>query len=167
MTKTKFFQLSFPIFFLVAMGIFLSFQHVNAAPVATATTASAPAMTMPGVEYYFNNSITPDMLTAAGYSDVTVQPPLASDHFAPPVYYFRVKEAAPAKDGWGSNSNLVAVLVRPKLSPDWQYNNGKMEARTIAGRTQIRFTTAKNYIVVTGPDAEKTTALANDLSLLF
>lgn len=105
-----------------------------------------------------------DQLKAAGFTGVTAVSATTS-RFMLPGRYFRVKESMAPESGWGDAANIVSVLVRPKYSPDWSYNDGQIEIRDIGGRTQARATSANYYIVVTGPDQQKVAILAHDLQL--
>jgi hypothetical protein len=108
-------------------------------------------------------SVTTDELTTAGFTNVAAQP-AANGAFALPNHYFRVNETVPASFGWGSGSNLVTVLVTPKANQNWVYNNGQMQTIDLAGKTQVRFTTANYYVVVTGPVSGAVVSLAEELA---
>ncbi len=111
-------------------------------------------------------SVTVADLQQAGYTNPTLQ--LAdNNNFIKPNLYFRVDQTTPTSSGWGTAGNLVAVLVEPKLNPKWQYNKGQMKTINMNGKTQVRFSTSKNYIVITGPDSNSVLALARNLTNKF
>lgn len=107
-----------------------------------------------------------DQLKAIGFTDVTVQAP-TQNSFLPPVYYFHVKEALTGSQGiaWGQTANLVAAIIVPRVAGSEELE--KADTTDIAGRTQLRVVTPRYYIVVTGPDKDKMTRLANNLKALF
>lgn len=120
------------------------------------TPAPAPAVTNPKPPLV----ATINVLTSAGYHEVTAVAP-AVGRFEPPVQYFHVQESVTAAHPeWGDSANVVAVLVRPMTDTAWQYNNGQPQTVDYAGRTQVRLSRPGYYIVVTGPETDKVTALA-------
>lgn len=108
-------------------------------------------------------SVTADELLSAGFTNVT-ELPAANGAFALPNHYFRVGETVPDSFGWGNGSNLVTVLITPKVNQNWVYNNGQMKTLDLAGKTQARFTTANYYVVVTGPESGMVVSLAEELA---
>lgn len=102
-------------------------------------------------------------LSAAGFTNPTVQAPTVTG-FLPPVKYFTVKETVAAQHPeWGTAANLVAVTIQTESDPNWLYNGGQLQIIDLFGRTQARVSRPGFYIVVTGPDANKVVALANAL----
>jgi len=112
--------------------------------------------------------VTPDMLTKAGFSGVLAIVTQGSSYQLP-NYYFNVNESVAGSAGqtMGSAARQVAVLVAPKVDKNWQYNNGQLQLVDMGGRPQVRFTTANDYVVITGPDNQKVQNLAKVLQPLF
>ncbi len=124
---------------------------------STSTSVSNTAPT-PLAESTLNVSV--EDLKAVGFTNPVVKSPTVSAFLAP-VQYFTVKETVNMHPEWGSAGNLVAAFAQKIADPAWLYNNGQMEIVDISGRTQARVSRPGYYIVVTGPDANKTVALAN------
>lgn len=131
-----------------SVGIYL---FAKAAKAQTASSSPPPIIV----------NITPDMLSAAGFTNPTVIQPTA-DKFLPPVFYFQVKESAGAEA-----QNVVAILVKPMADKSWTYNNGQMETLDMGGKPQARIGGGGYYIVVTGPDKNKTINLAQRLKTIY
>ena len=127
-------------------------------PIGEKKLASAPSLSA-----YNNIQITSAELADAGFTGVKKLVP-TTVRYAPPQYYFTVSQSVA---GWGNASNLVSILVLPTDDKNWVYNNGKMEVKDEAGRTQINLTTPGYYISIDGPDKNKEAALAAILSKLF
>lgn len=99
-------------------------------------------------------------LTAVGYHHTVVQVP-NGQRFLPPVFYFKVDEKIANKN---NAPDIVAVLVRTKPTSDWVFNNGQPQQRELDGKFQTRQSTNNYYIVVTGPDGIKVSALVAALA---
>ncbi len=160
------------VFFVVAGGVARAAQLSGGGTVVTGTmmgsssVMTAPvtsSLTMSSLDREGMYKVTTDLLAEAGF----VSPVLLKIATNTPVFYFQVKEAVTSSYGWGSNSSVVAVFIEPKLDKDWYFNYGKVDSHELVGKTQVRLTTGKNYIVVTGPDKKKTETLAHNLSVLF
>ena len=99
-------------------------------------------------------------LTAVGYHNPVVQAP-NGQRFLPPVVYFKVTEQIANKN---NAPDIVAVLVEQKPDSTWVFNNGQPEQRVLDGKFQTRQSTNNYYIVVTGPDGIKVSALVAALA---
>ena len=116
--------------------------------------------------------ITDADLTKAGFTKPAVQPTVGSKFAKAPNYwsnfYFRGNEKVTGENGtaWGDTANLVSIFIR-RMPIDWTYKDGKIETIDLAGKTQARVSTAGYYIVVTGPDKNKVTVLAENLEKLY
>lgn len=138
---------------VVALGLVGAIVAAHAQ--TTTNTTGTPVLATSG-------KITPNQILAAGFTEPTAVATKGT-RFQSPNQYFKVKETVAKELNWGDISNLVAVLITPKNTADWQYNTDQIELRTFDGRTQARVTSATNYIVVTGPDQTKVTKLAEML----
>lgn len=103
--------------------------------------------------------VAPELITSAGFTDIQRIPP-TENSFLAPNQYFRVSGFVGSSDQWDVSYNILAVLILPKQTSTWVYHEGGYDIRDIFGKTQVRFTTARNYIVVTGPDRDKIVRLA-------
>jgi len=117
-------------------------------------------------------AITDAELTKAGFTKPAVQPAVGTKFAKADNYwsnfYFRVNEKVTGENGtaWGDTANLVSIFIR-RMPIEWTYNGGKIETIDLAGRTQARVSSAGYYIVVTGPDKNKITALIENLEKLY
>ncbi len=123
-------------------------------PTLTIGQTTSPAIT-PGQPL-----VTAADLTAVGYHNPKMQVP-NGQRFLPPVVYFKVTEKIANKN---NAPDIVAVLVAPKTDKTWSFNNGQPEQRLLDGKFQTRQSTADYYIVVTGPDGIKVSALVAALA---
>jgi len=103
--------------------------------------------------------VAPELITSAGFTDIQKISP-TENSFLPPNQYFRVSGFSGTSEEWGVSYNILAILIIPKQTPSWEYNEGEYDIRDIFGKTQVRFSTSRNYIVVTGPDHDKIVRLA-------
>ncbi len=154
-------------------GIILGSQFAAAAtPTATTPTsknsaATAP-VTPPTLKDYFNIPVSAAELKAAGFVEPVALAPTKT-RFLPPVYYFRVKDipANAAGAPWGDAQSVVSVLIRPMEDKKWAYNNGEVRLYDLGGRFEARVSSQGYYLVVTGPDKDKTVALLRNLKVLY
>lgn len=128
--------------------------------------APGKSLELPPLTAYNGVQITPSELMSAGFTGVKQLLPTAVQYY-PPQYYFSVDQHVAGSLGWGAASNVITVLVLPTTDKNWVYNNGQMEIKDESGRTQINLTTSGYYISIDGPDKDKETSLANELSKLF
>ncbi len=156
---------------ILTLGIFLLPSLTVAASPAAAPKGNAvtPASTpLPTLSDYFNVQISADELKAAGFAEPVAIAPTKT-RFLPPVYYFRVKNipAGATGDVWGDAKSLVSVQIRPMTDKKWVYNNGDIQLVDLAGRFQARVASPGHYLVVTGPDKDKTVTLIHNLKVLY
>ncbi len=139
----------------------LSFQPVMATSAPTTPTTAKPVD-------YFNAKISATEIKAAGFIEPTIVTP-TTNRFLAPVYYFRVKDmpANAAGDAWGDSKNLVSVLIRPIADKKWVYNNGDIQLIDHGGRYEARVSSPGYYLVVSGPDKDKTVTLVHNLKVLY
>lgn len=110
-------------------------------------------------------AVTAQDLTAAGFTNPTVQPP-AGGGFAAPVMYFHVGETVAATHPeWKANNiaDLVAVSILPT---DWIVGatpDGADTTQDLSGRAGVCGFRAGAYVCVIGPDEAKSQALLNIL----
>jgi hypothetical protein len=105
-----------------------------------------------------------NQLAAAGYKKAE-QITGANGKFMPPVYYFRVQSTS-ANPAWGDVGSVVSVFIYRTVDSAFLYNKGEAEVIDFEGRTQVRTANPGQYIVITGPDKEKTLLLAHNLKVL-
>lgn len=113
--------------------------------------------------------VTASDLTKAGYTVIRQEKP-ANGQFDPPNVYFRVKEST---DG-NPQGDLVMIFAASVIAGSNDLPVYGSHAATISipgaisaregaiedGRTAFNMNTARNYIVIIGPDAQKVEALA-------
>lgn len=140
------------IFALKFFSIFLSvfFGGISAYAAVGDVLGNPPPSSLP---IQANEQSLKNEVSAAGFMGVTDQVQV-NTRFSPPTHYFRVQEKVQGID-WGDGGDLLTILIISKSTPTWSFNNGQMHIQDFFGKTQSRFSTQKNYIVVTGPDKEK------------
>ena len=139
---------------------------VKTTPKPTATPT--PAMPTLTIADYFNIRLSTSELKAAGFTDPVAVVPIAH-RYAPPTYYFRVKEAPiePTGAAWGDTKNLVSVLIRPIADKKWVYNKNEIQLIDLGGRFEARASSPGYYLVVAGPDKDKVIVLLHNLKVLY
>jgi hypothetical protein len=170
--KARILIISSAAFLLVVGAVALSLatfgkKEVYAAPADTAVAADQSSQPMQPAQAAI--AITGSDLLAAGYTDVSAQPPKGVDY--QPASYFWV-------DGAPDTANLTNLLMVSEYQSDSTYTDplfnygisrqpftipgGTGEEAVLSGdpRTALNFSKGDFYFVIIGPDSKKVEALA-------
>ena len=151
------------------LGLSLKTNFAQAAtPSAPAKKTTEPPLTPPTLKDYFNIPLSAAEIKAAGFAEPVALAPTKT-RFLPPVYYFRVKDipANGAGAPWGDAQSVASVMIRPVADKKWVYNTGDVKLYDLGGRFEARVSSPGYYLVVTGPDKDKTVALLRNLKVLY